>query len=374
MGMNRTNIVHKLKWVSIFLLLVACIDRMEFDTGEVVDQLVVEGMITDEPGPYKVILSTAFPTSKPERERTMETGAQVDLFEDNVRIGAFEESEGEEGVYRTSENIQGRVGKTYHIVITTADGKQYSSQPELMLGPGNIDVIYYDFESVPIIGKDGPTNQDRFNIYVNAKTSTDKGFTRWRLTGTYLFQSFPERAVVQLPNGQVIKAPLPCSGMSWDGVRFVPYAECTCCVCWVTVKETIPHLGNENLRTDLGFNNIKVGEVEVTPRTFYDSYRVEVEQFTLSQEAHEFFRLVEAQALGAGSLFQPSFGEIRGNIVPHDENDPVLGLFWAASVTRRAIQIKKSDVPYKVAAIDTLPDACTAIGRHSSSVKPDFWP
>src|SRR5258708_13442047 len=63
---------------------------------------------------------------------------------------------------------------------------------------------------------------------------------------------------------------------------------------------------------------------------------------SLSKKSFEFFRLIRAQKEGASSLFQPPFGEIKGNVSPVNSTAPVVGLFWATSVDRKSTRLNSS--------------------------------
>ncbi len=55
--LREVNGTLKLKWLVAFILLTACVDRINFTVPPVQFQTVVEGMITDSPGPYTVNVS-----------------------------------------------------------------------------------------------------------------------------------------------------------------------------------------------------------------------------------------------------------------------------------------------------------------------------
>jgi hypothetical protein len=59
-------------------------------------------------------------------------------------------------------------------------------------------------------------------------------------------------------------------------------------------------------------------------------------------------------------------------IKPINNNDLVIGLFWATAVTEQHIFIEKSDIPYPLPAANqnTLP--CTTV-PYSSTIKPKLW-
>jgi len=344
----------------VMILLAACVDRINFDTPNDVEQFVVEGMISNEPGPYTIYLSKSFSNRLPSRIRKPVVDAQIDLYQDGVKIDTYTEQD--DGVYLTSPSTLGQPGHTYHIVVRTKDNVELISEPELLHEPGDFDNIRYAFQ---------PGEPDVFNIAIDSKPADAGGYMRWRVNGIFRVISFPKNAIITLPSLEEIPGPLPCSGWRWTGFVFEQFGPCTCCECWITDRESTMHISDAFFQTPSGYRQVKVGEVKITPRTFYDKYRVEIEQLSVSENAHEFFRQVKGQADGVGSLFQPSFGAIKGNIVSNDGR-AVHGLFWACGVTRQNFFLYKSDVPYEIDPIDTIPDNCNVVGEATYN-QPSFW-
>jgi hypothetical protein len=120
------------------------------------------------------------------------------------------------------------------------------------------------------------------------------------------------------------------------------------------------------------FNNIKVGEVPINEVLFYDKYMVDVEQMSLTKQAYNFFKLIRTQKEGASSLFQPPSGEIRGNINAVNNNESIIGIFWATSINKKTIFILPGDVPYKLVEPVPILYPCTNY-PNSTTVKPAGW-
>lgn len=366
--------LKRLRWLPAFAVLVACVDRINFDTPSIEGMTVIEGAITDEPGPYTVYISTAFSVDAPTRKRDPIKDAHVELYEDDIKIGVFAETD--PGVYKTPPSIRGRVGHVYHVSISTTTGKKYTSIPERLATSGELIDITYDAQEATQMTADGPQPRVRVNLYIDGQPSPDPNtYTRWRVTGTYKIRTFPERVVVEdAETGTSTPAPLPCSGWIYDGGQLRQVGPCTCCICWVTAESKLPRVSAEVLRGSEGFKHHWIERFEANTRTLYEAYRVEVEQLAISENAHNFFRLLTAQSEGVGSLFQPAFGEIKGNITAADSDEQVLGLFWAASVYRRSIYITKASIPgFTLPVIRDLADACTIVGDKSTTERPAFW-
>lgn len=136
--------------------------------------LIVDGRITDQPGPYSVKLSTTLSFNSSERSQIVKD-ALVSISDD---LGNNEEMNyTENGIYQTS-SMQGEVGRTYFLNIDYA-GKTYTSQSSL-LPTSNVDNLSYTFKqatsfldegyfismaiSVPDIEN---TNYYRWKVYEN---------------------------------------------------------------------------------------------------------------------------------------------------------------------------------------------------------------
>lgn len=369
----------------LFFLLSACVDRIEFDAPDATSQLVVEGMITDSPAPYVVKISNASSLSIDSVYQIPVSNIKVKLHDDEGNAEDFIEIEA--GTYATSGNITGKIGHAYHITLETTNGKIFESVPDTIHATGQIEEISYEFESRVATVDFGKSQSDVFKIYLNSNAGERSGpgnYVRWRFTGTYKVVTNPE-LYWYWASGFPLKAPWQCSGYivvpagelpptpPGEG-RLEKVDECTCCDCWVNQYEDKPQLSDTELINDNRFNHIKVTEVPINQATFYEKYRVSVEQMSLSKTAFDFFKLMRAQKENANSLFQPPSSGLRGNIFAVNSKESIVGLFWATSISTKAIVIQRSEVPYTLPPIYMVAQPCD--GRfysNSSLTKPVFW-
>lgn len=366
----------KFPWLITFTLLMACVEKIDFDVPPANYQMVVEGMITDSPGPYTVTLSEAMNVNSDSVIGVPITLATLTLFDDEGNSEKFIETS--PGVYTTSGVIQGKVGLAYHIRIETSDGRVFESEPDLMQPVGEVENIRFEYEKRTVIKSYGEIPADVFNIYVDADAGSEKeNYVRWRFTGTYKVITDPKEHYTWNPPYLPYRNPFPCSGYILTGGApgglLVQVGECECCTCWAKHFETSPQLSDMQLISGSQFKNVKVGEVPITNATFHEKYMVEVEQMSLSRTAFEFFKLIRAQKEGSSSLFQPPSGEIRGNIKAMNNSDPVIGLFYATSLRKKTAFIQKSDVPYLLTPIDYITYPCYDFYDNASNVKPENW-
>lgn len=372
------------KWSLYYVLAIlvtgACVERIDFDIPPAQFLTVIEGSITDQPGPYTVKASRGLSLDSDSSFLVPIERARITLLDDLGNTEAF--TENAKGIYETKGVMRGTVGRTYRIRIEMPDGKLFESMPELLRPVGQIKEIRYEYEARTQQKFFGEVAADVFNVFVDSDAGaagSGENFVRWRFRGTYEVLTYPKLHLTFVQGYTPYRNPWPCSGFriglgpEGSGGTYEVIGECTCCTCWANQYEEFPQLSDVQLITNNEFKNIKVGEVPINNATFHKKYRVQVEQMALSRNAYDFFKLVRTQKEGASSLFQPPSGELRGNIRPVNSNDPVVGIFWAAAVSTKVITIFPSAVPYPIVPIDFITLPCYDFYPNASSTKPSFW-
>jgi len=360
----------------VLVLISSCIDRIEIKVPDSYStQLVVDGVITDEPGPYTVRLTSS---TKVESfllfHKDFATGATVTIY-DNVGSSELL-TELSPGVYQTKENgIRGVIGREYYLRIVTSNGKVYESIPDLLGPVGELDSLYYERESfLPL------NDQERygFRFYIDAQIpSGGEAYMRWRFTGVYAIVAHPELWGRRgpLPEGECIRGPLACSGIG------SPIQVCTCCNCWVTRYEDKPHVSDNQFVFNGKAKKVEVGYVPVEFFPFQaGKYRVEVKQMSLSRIAFDYWRIIQSQKEGAASLFQPPTGKVRSNVFSRDGSNEVQGLFYASAVTTKQVYLTSKDVqdiklriPFWDCETGLIAEDCRKAFLFSTTTKPPDW-
>ncbi|MFM9839356.1 MAG: DUF4249 domain-containing protein [Cyclobacteriaceae bacterium] len=382
MKIIKTLSRFKIRSLVAFSILSACVERIDFKVPSAQLLTVVEGTISNDPGPYKVKITKGL-TLEGSSSLISVQKAKIKLYDNLGNVEAFKETD--PGVYETGGVIRGEIGRSYYILIETADGKMFESEPDRLNPVGEIEDIRFEFEARTSVKSFGEIVEDVFNIYVDANASVEANagendnYVRWRFTGTYKFETNPELHIIVYPFPYLpLKYPWPCSGYivgpgpTGSGGILEKIADCTCCTCWVKQFESQPQLSDGQFVNGNKFRNVKVGEVPITRTTFSDKYLIEVEQLSLSKKSFEFFKLVRAQKEGASNLFQPPSGEIKSNIKSVNNNDPIIGIFWATSKKKKSIFIQKEDIPYPIPVRYISTNPCTKV-PNSSTTKPDLW-
>ena len=114
--------------------LIGCVDPYKpvLDEDDAANLLVVEGMITDETGPFSIRLTSAIPVYHYRNilENSLPvTGAEVQIIDDKGNV--FLLFEKKPGWYETEEqDLEGIPGNTYTLMVHTPDEKQYQSRDQ----------------------------------------------------------------------------------------------------------------------------------------------------------------------------------------------------------------------------------------------------
>jgi Domain of unknown function (DUF4249) len=352
------------------LFISSCIDRINIEVPDSYSsQLVVDGLITDEPGPYTVTLTRATRIEKfLQYHREFVTEAKVIIF-DNVG-NAEVLTEQEAGTYQTKTGgIQGIIGRSYFIKIETAEGNIYESVPDMMNPVGELDSLYYEMETIQPI--DQPT-QYGLRIFIDTQgLPNSENRMRWKFTGIFEVQAQPLlKGKVIIPN-DCFHSPWPCG-----------YGDCSCCVCWVTTHEKEPRVNDNQFISNGKFRRIETGYVPLEYFPFQTKYRIEIKQMSLSKESFDYWRIIKSQKEGAPSLFQPPTGKTRSNIFEKNGLALAQGLFYASSVKTKHLYITKNDVikqyqglrvPHWDCEVGIIAENCLLAFENSTNKRPADW-
>jgi hypothetical protein len=132
---NRSLIIFTL---SMFLI-VACVEPYQGDIPNFDDVLVVNAILTNENKTQKLTLTRSYRFE--EDGPQAETNAHVLITTDGGLEFAFEETK--PGTYESLQPFAAEMQKSYTLLITTANGNNYSSKPmQLPVSSTSIDKVY----------------------------------------------------------------------------------------------------------------------------------------------------------------------------------------------------------------------------------------
>jgi hypothetical protein len=342
--------------LSFWLLLVAsCVTEFQPDRVSIPPSLVVEGIITDQPGPYQVKLTRTADFSYTSLN-LLETGATVTISDDQGHQELLkEQSPG--GIYLTS-SMQGVAGRTYKVTIKTRTGEQYESAPELLKAGPPIDRLYSEYRYDRSESNNGKANG--WDVYVDTKDPETTGdFYRWEWTH-YEFTDVCQTITVK---GQNAVSGLPCCTNCWDITR-----------CYINCI---------NIISDVAINGNTISRqfIQRIPYNASTRYYLEVTQQRLSKNLYEFFKTTQQQVINTGGLFDAAPGSISGNLHSTTNADTkVYGYFGAVGTAVSHILVDRSNavgapVPTSdLVILDPLaPCVVCANNQYRTPIKPRWW-
>jgi hypothetical protein len=315
--MTKRNIIL----IGLFIIgLTACREAYWPELTRYEGLLVVDGTITDKPGPYEIKLSVSADAQDP--EYTAYAGAQITLLDN---IGNEEIlTEVEPGTHRTAEDgIQGVIGNKYKIIIRTPDERTYESAYQELVQPLGLDTVYGVIEN-------RPTDDPAFYLwgiqfYLSTELATsDTNYYLWRTHATYEYHSdflirfYYDGGIHPFTNS--------------DSLYY----------CW---KEDLVNMNltasTHNLSEPV-IRNLPLHFVDTETRKLSVKYSLLVQQYTLNEPAFDFFNQLQGVSGDQGNLYSTQPYQIKGNVKNiRDPEEPVLGYFLAAGVTERRIFVDR---------------------------------
>jgi hypothetical protein len=342
--------------VSILLILTvsACVDRLVYDIPKLGSYgIVVNGFISDQPGPYTVKISKAFDIES--KESTKAPFSVKHLILSDSEGNSEEFAEVALGTYTTkSAGIQGKEGNSYTLRMELLDGKIYESSPDTLLSPGKMDSLYYSFTGIPDLNG---SREFGFDIYTNSTNGNNfSGRFIWNMIGTFKSDTHPEliprdrSQCYPIGAGKCNYVPL-CTGLlnkasAFEQADYIRVAPCECCTCWYKIYNAKPILSDDYFSAAQNFEGIKVYRVPLSPWIFMYKIHVEVRQLSLTKRSFLFFKAIRDQQSAVNSLFQPVSGKIPVNFIQlNGDTEPVQGLFYAASISSKSLYLTRDEVP-----------------------------
>jgi hypothetical protein len=293
------NILKRM--ITMAILLSGCETPIHIEYSVPEPAVVVDGLITDQPGPYEVKLTyTAAYAVNSEGNNRPVTGAMVVIEDDAGNADLL--TEYNPGNYITPVGgIQGVVGRSYTLRITLVDGKEIESYPEKLLPVPPIDSLYYDFQPVT------PNQLQGHQVYAAVNDPEDEmNYYRWKWQGYYIFYMINE-----------INDVIACFQKEFD-------------------------INKININSDRYIDgNVLFQPIALIPHFANDYYLIQVFQQSLTGDAYEFWDQVNEQGTQIGSIFDQIPSKIRGNCYYTDDlEETVYGYFGASSIIQKNLMMK----------------------------------
>ncbi len=363
-------------WTFLLLLIFSCITPIDLESEKDPEQLlVVEGYLTTEAGPHFIKLSTIAAYGDVYRsvtERVADANVVI-RTETGENIGL---THNKQGYYQTPITFLPRVGASYTLIIETTEGERYLSTPQLIEPVPELQQVELRYKEFPdVTVADGAVGLE---VYATLQDPENvKNYFMWtRTDGVFPFTSTPMECPDDVKSCcRLVDREMNCFRFEQNynqphyDYSFLHGILPDCIVKYPTYfKQAI---GSDQLRDGnrITFNTVFI---EDDGRRFQYRYRFMLNQLSLSEEAFDYYSLVQSQQSISGDLFDPPPAEIRGNIVNIDNpGNRAIGFFGAYDVSVMEVYASGALIEDKVPQV-IFDKECW---RADSSVvlKPTWW-
>ncbi len=318
----------KTKYILLVLviILLGCKDEfiLKSDTYEQV--MVVDGLISNEPGPYTIYLSLTAPVNSDEH---IPLEGYIITLHDNTGQSEIL-SEVKPGKYVTSESgIQGVVGNEYSISIINPSGVEYKSDFQKLPEPVEIESVYTEIDST--ISRNYAFKIPGYQFYVDSKLAqTQENYFLWSMTESYEYDSDYEFYALESNMGLFM----------YNKPKITRLR-----TCWKTQKVNYIFTGTTTNLSTPQIRHQPLHFVSTDTKKLSKRYSLLMTQYIIGEEEYKYWKELEniLSEENAFSTSQPY--SITGNIKNiNNPKEKVYGYFTVASVSQKRIYVDYSDL------------------------------
>ena len=297
--------------VLLLVLMFSCIDPYWPDLEGEESLLVVDALITDNPENQYVFLSRSAPLDS--QQIIPVRHARVFIQDDLGNSIRFYEYEA--GKYYP-EDFSGSQGRSYSLIILLEDGRQYTSEFQLLQTADKFDTLFYELESQPTTDPLYPVEGARFFIG-GIPSGEQNRYYLFRLEETYRYHVDFTLEFIDIGQGLTrVDDPPPTQ-------------------CWKTTEldgwyiyKSLPRAGPSSQPLPLHF-------VAFDSKRFSERYSLLVKQINVSETVFNLYYQVNQQG-NNGSIFATQPYNIAGNIrCASDPGEIVLGSFIVGGIREK---------------------------------------
>ncbi len=325
--------------IFLFILLIwGCKEEFTIEFNSTEKTIVVEGGITNKPGPYSIRLSTTLPINKPIRVPLK--NCVVTISDDK---GISEKlTETEPGVYFTSKDgIRGTIGNSYSLSVVTDDGRKYQTSFEKMRPVIQIDSVYAELTKQEDLNY--PYGLPGIQFYIDSKPAIEKeGYILWNLEETYQYEAdYPLYALYYFGDYFYVNRHMDTiaqiTGLSYDTVF----------TCWKTNPVRDIFTGQFANLSDAVIKRKPLHFVSTQTKKLSVKYSLLIQQCSISKEAYIFWESIRDQITDESFLYTKQPYNIAGNL--RNTSNPeelTFGYFTVASVVEKRVFYKRPNTTF----------------------------
>jgi hypothetical protein len=294
--------------ITLLALISGCIKQFIPGVSEDQNMLVVEGLITDQPGHNTIKLTTSMPLGLPSLTKPL-PGCSVTVSDNLGNVFSLNETDA--GIYNPDPSFHGVVGRSYTLHIKTDlnySNRSYQSLPVLMKPVPSIDSIYYDKLVLTRSTLDDHPTGEGCQIYLDTHDPENNcKYYRWEYTETWEIQ-----LPYILPNN----------------------------ICWVSSNSDHINIKNTTSLTEDRIDRLPINFVANLTDRLKIRYSILVNQYSINQEEFSYWDKLQKTVEQVGSLYDITPASIPSNISCIEKpSEAVLGYFSVSAVNSKRIFI-----------------------------------
>ncbi|HEV7348283.1 DUF4249 domain-containing protein [Telluribacter sp.] len=329
--------------------LTGCVEEVRVPIRTIEPQLVVEGHISNDGPPYTVRLTRSGSFNEPgSSESSAITEAQVYILETstNQRLHLLPVDE-QPGLYQSGDStFVARVGQSYQVRIELPEEKVFVSEPETMPEAVPVESLTARFTGNTGNVLDTPFGYD---IFLNTQDQPgQRNYYRWTANSIIRREAIGVR--------------------DFGGVFHKKF-------CWTPVDD------NEIIIYADSYSDgqpIREQYLYRSPVYIVGKHFVEVQQYSLTREAYQYWRRFNEQRQRVGTIFDPIPSPVYGNVYNQaDPTERALGLFEVAGVSQKRLVVPGDTLNDALLKVQTLryviPGDCRYVFYKGSEVPPQNW-
>ena len=292
------------------LLLNSCITPFipkEIDNKEMI---IVDGLITDQPGRNTIKLLRSLPPGTNNANFPVVQGCIVTVTDDQGNSFNFTETEA--GTYTSdSAEFQGSIGRSYTLHINThsyPNNHNYESYPMEMKSVPPIDSVYY--EKVTISESDIMNYMEEgCQVYLDTHDPTNQcKYYRWEFVET------------------------------WE---FHPYYTVQNNICWISANSELINIKNTSVLDKDNITRYPLYFISNKTDRLLVKYSILVNQYSLNEEEYHYWEQLRKQSEQIGGLYDIIPSSVTNNVYCLDDpNEKVLGYFSVSAKASKRIFVK----------------------------------
>ncbi|MBF9255325.1 DUF4249 domain-containing protein [Pontibacter sp. 172403-2] len=302
----------------LLLLVVSCVEPYAPKVPDAANSyLVVDGFINSR-GTTTFRLSR---TQSIDDEGAPVTESGANIFIEDEQGAQIPLAETEPGTYTVSGLDLNNAGR-YHLLVRTASGKEYASDFVEVKQTPPIDEITWTAEN------------NTLQFFVNTHDPQNNArYYRWEYEGTWEYTAAYGSS---LKYDEASASMVPRTSSDEDIYR-----------CWKTDLSTDIKLATSVRLSQDVINAFPVMAVSSDSEELRLKYSLLVKQYSLTQEAYQYWETLKKNTESIGTLFDPLPTQLTGNI--HSLSDPdevVIGYVGASSVQEKRVFVSREELPH----------------------------